>query len=509
MPDTIKYFMWPYQPHFRISQSTQSERLFKRLDKDFEPEVFIVGILMDDRNDRHPACVEPEKNFWIHSTDFNSILDDAKTMVPEYPESQMIQSHSVAQKREYDGMFKRAIRDAILKLVNAHSEKPKQMQYFASYPVEINGYMVSIILGLQESVINRYPRLLIDRVYLHKYRSYPVSTSLIEAVVFEYLIDAASELLKPDPGEDFCYYSKSKDEILRAGGSRLIRTAGSKIDIYNNQGNGEFLIYDRLNQISALKYEQMIGSGKIVFTRKDHPDLNKKISFVNPIQIENHRALRKLLELTSDDCFIHMNAKEAWGLVSCESYSGEKEDLYEIEILGYHYWCLKHARKTLMLVQDGLPFLPSPKVDENKLRKDIPRIFKEYSYDLELLISLIKEAEREKHGTMLVISVNAGSETERLCNQAICLEPVVLTPTLLKQLTPIDGAVLVDPLGVCYGIGVILDGIATKSGSLARGARFNSAIRYVETQTESMECMCMAVVVSEDGGIDYFPNYVP
>ena len=242
-----------------------------------------------------------------------------------------------------------------------------------------------------------------------------------------------------------------------------------------------------------------IGSGKILLARKDHPSVNEKISFINPIPIKNHRASRKLLELTSEECAIQMNAKEIWGLSSFESYSGVSEDLYEIDILGYHYCSLKHTGKALMLVQDGLPLLPRPCIDENELRMEIPRIFKYVQYDEELLVSLITEAAKEKHGTTLVIAENAEEEAERLCSQAILIEPIALKPELLKQITPIDGAVLINPLGTCYAIGVILDGLASDLGDLARGARYNSAVRYNQQQPKQ----CLAIVISEDGGIDY------
>jgi protoheme ferro-lyase len=50
-----------------------------------------------------------------------------------------------------------------------------------------------------------------------------------------------------------------------------------------------------------------------------------------------------------------------------------------------------------------------------------------------------------------------------------------------------------------------LDGLASKKGTPARGARYNSAIRYAETS----HYPCMAIVVSEDGSIDLVPDLMP
>jgi DNA integrity scanning protein DisA with diadenylate cyclase activity len=75
---------------------------------------------------------------------------------------------------------------------------------------------------------------------------------------------------------------------------------------------------------------------------------------------------------------------------------------------------------------------------------------------------------------------------------------VPLTPLITQLITSIDGAVLLDPEGYCYSIGVILDGKASGHGNGTRGARYNSAVRYVE----SSPYPCLVVVVSEDGMVD-------
>ncbi|MCI5126192.1 MAG: hypothetical protein D3925_17385 [Candidatus Electrothrix sp. AR5] len=106
---------------------------------------------------------------------------------------------------------------------------------------------------------------------------------------------------------------------------------------------------------------------------------------------------------------------------------------------------------------------------------------------------------------MLVISSGAKDEADRLATEGTCISPKTLTANLLRNLTSIDGAVLLNPKGTCYALGVILDGIATKDGNPARGARYNSAIRYIHSSKHS----ALAVVVSEDGGVNFFPDLEP
>lgn len=63
---------------------------------------------------------------------------------------------------------------------------------------------------------------------------------------------------------------------------------------------------------------------------------------------------------------------------------------------------------------------------------------------------------------------------------------------LLKGLASIDGAVMVDYEGRCYGFGIILDGKTKIKGDVGRGSRYNSAKNYVCGHKR------YAVVFSED-----------
>jgi hypothetical protein len=106
---------------------------------------------------------------------------------------------------------------------------------------------------------------------------------------------------------------------------------------------------------------------------------------------------------------------------------------------------------------------------------------------------------------MLVISDAPGAEAERLSAQAIGINERILSPEQLKQVTSIDGAALFAPDGTCHALGVILDGVASAQGDRSRGARYNSALRYLS----SARAATMIVLVSEDGMIDVLPRLRP
>src|SRR4051812_41392882 len=67
---------------------------------------------------------------------------------------------------------------------------------------------------------------------------------------------------------------------------------------------------------------------------------------------------------------------------------------------------------------------------------------------------------QQRHGSMLVVARDAEAEAERLGGQGTRIEPTVLTPTLYRRVSDIDGTIIIDPHCVCYAIGVILDGPA-------------------------------------------------
>ena len=497
--------MWGYQAHFCIGQECQAKRLFQGLDGDFDPEVFLVGVLMEKRSDRCPACVEPENDFWIPSEAFDLVRSEVADKVSSYPESELRHSHPLAQQWHDEGLVKRAVQDLVCEVANSHPDKPEGMRYFFSWPVPMDGYLVCLVLGLQETVIQSHSSLNTREVAIHEYRSSRVPPSLIEAVVYEFLSDATSELLKPDPGAD-PMSGKSPDELLRTAGKRMVAGAAKRADTFDNQEGHEAMLFDACSRVSVLKYEGADSAGHILLARADHPNVMQKIVFDEPVPVGNSRSLRKLLELARGDMALHMNVKSSFALGQLQDYDSSHEDIFEISILGHHRWMLSHSGDALMHVKDGLPALPAPVADANLIRLELHREFRQCAdYDPDLLVELVCDAAREKHGTMLVITENAAGEAERLRQQATPIQPCRLSPEWLRQLTPIDGAVLLDPGGTCYSLGVILDGLATEGGSSARGARYNSAIRYVASQ----QCKCMAVVISKDGGMDLIPERLP
>jgi hypothetical protein len=309
-------------------------------------------------------------------------------------------------------------------------------------------------------------------------------------------------MLMPDAG--LKTINRDASETIRAAGRHLAIHAAFRV----NRRDGFHGFYEACDAIAALKYEQAEGRGRLLLAPKDQAHLNTLISFKEGVDLQDYRRVRKLLELTSDSSFLHTNSKEVFGLVEAEAVA-DAQDMFEVVFRGHHQWELTHGGELLMAVRFGEPHLPRLVGYEAKLRNDLPRLLPGISSDEEnRLISLVRQTERASHGTLMIISSEAGSEAERLKSQSTLIEPRLLDPALLAQLIGIDGAVLIDAKGCCHAIGVILDGQATNYGDAGRGSRYNSAIRYVKYATER-QIPTIAIVISEDGGVDVIPDPPP
>jgi hypothetical protein len=187
------------------------------------------------------------------------------------------------------------------------------------------------------------------------------------------------------------------------------------------------------------------------------------------------------------------------------SYDGSAEDAFTVRFAKQFVWDLFHRDDRLMHVRYGVPTVTVPQFPEDTLRAMLTRVLRVTSADVsDRLTALARCAGAQAHGCMLVVSGDAVGEAERLESQCTRVAPFPLTAENLPAVTAIDGSVLIDTNGTCHAVGVILDGEASPKCSPERGARYNSAVRYAYGRRN-----CVAVVKSEDGMVNVFPNLRP
>ena len=127
-------------------------------------------------------------------------------------------------------------------------------------------------------------------------------------------------------------------------------------------------------------------------------------------------------------------------------YPDASESVFQLLVIGDGIWELHHAGVPLATVQFGAPRLPEQRLRRERLDDIAGRVFREC--DSDALWALATAAADAEHGTMLVISERAADEAARLGSQALTVEPTRLDDSLVRQVTGIDGAVLVDPSGL-------------------------------------------------------------
>ena len=493
----IKLFMWGWQQHIRISFESTAQKLFGRIDKRLYQKVFLLGILVDEREGRHPVCLEPEDcGFDVKC--FSDIHKLAKELKKVNGENRIMDSHPIAQKNREKRISNKAYIEAILKILRRESVYDECERYI-SLPIYIEGYLVFVILELRKDVIEQYYSLTKDK------GNYDITIfrSLIESTAHNFL-DVCIKSLK-DPNNARGINDRSIDELMRQSGKQFMDTVsqvGMSIE-------GLYDLYDTCNEIASMKYEGAVGLGNMIICPKDHNNIKLTLQLKKPIRVDNYRKVRKFLELSDNNSSIVSDSTFIYGLGELRGkYNPKDESLFVVSFTNQFTWELSHDNNPLMVVEYLKPSLPIEKIDREKFYIDLKRIFKGINENqINDLWDIAIESTKQKHGTMLVISDNAINESERLGKQCFPVKALKVTEKIIQQITSIDGAVLLDRDGNCHAIGVILDGLANDKGDASRGARYNSAVRYYEYFGKIHPTII--VIISEDGMINLIPNLLP
>jgi hypothetical protein len=364
---------------------------------------------------------------------------------------------------------------------------------FCAGAVRMLGHYVVPVLQVKREAFQALPALRADAGGLgHGVHGFA------DAVVAEILREAEEELHKPRPGKSL--YWLDADVVARAAGTALLFEAAAAA----RQVSDANVLLDRLNVVSATRYERRVGRGRIVIARADHPALRYRIRLALPIPLGDPQWTRKVLEMATDDVALFSDSAHVLGLgVVSDEYDPAAEDVFVVEFVDHYKWALSHAGVVLMRVEYGIPGLARPPLHRAALGAVVARVFPDTSAEVDRrLWRVVETAMEQPHGTTIVVTAGAAEEAARLQGQCTRIEPLILGEDMIRRVTSIDGALLLDAEGRCHAVGAILDGRATGAGRPARGARYNSALRYVA----GAACPTLAVVVSEDGRVDVLPD---
>lgn len=485
----IRQFMWAYQPHFRISVKVRAEMALQAIGFAGNPDVVLVGFKAAGEHE-FDVCIEPEDG--PYSPDgLGQVRQRAVELYNNHPDRDMI--HSVAHVHQLRHQELRdRMRAKALEEVFEAMPREQGRRFFASGSVRLGDYEVHTAISVDKAALSSVPQIRTE-----ERDRFQVYQSLVHSVIREILIRSARALYIPGAGSG--YFPESADELIGSATEAMVRSMLYCAGFWFG-GENHLL----MSGLSALPYEGRPGAGRLVIAQQDDPAIEVFLRLKHPVKMRNVPAVRKLLEASGSQSDLLSDGERVYGLgVVKPDYDVDSETVFSVSFTARGVWEFSHAGEALLIVQDGIPRLPTPVLDEEYLEDLVSRFFLEADQDA--LREAARAAGNHRHGAMLIISGDAADEAERLSPQSWSIEPTRLTTELLTQLTDMDGAVLVDPQGLCHAIGVILDGTAHGRGDPSRGSRFNNAIRYLDSERPP----AIVIVYSSDGAINILPQLHP
>jgi hypothetical protein len=488
-PRLIEQFLFPYQHSFRGSVEISAKNVFERIGADAEPRVFLVGVAWPAIPGRHGVCVEPETGPWPQSL-FSATPESLEEAWRQHPNQRMFYGDEPTMRDKPENIRRSVVAEAVKRDLD-RTYQAQGVRSFVSRARPIEGYYVVTVLQAPEALFAKFPPISFE------WMSEQAEGSFLLSCVNALLREAERALELPQPGRFIDDGFRSAEEIARRAASNFMRTPFLPGEMAYSDMFSEF------NAISRLMYEGAKGRGRMILASADDPKLDYVVKLAEPVRLRETRWARKLLQMGSGDMALITGLQSIYGL---GRIAEEDTPSYSVEFFDQQQWDFRHGNRLLLRTQFGEPRLPQESISESRFLDNFNRIFPsagdEAAARYRSVLELLSEQPR---GCMLVVAEDAATEAERLEHQGTRIEATPLTPDLIDRASRIDGTILANPQGICYAIGVILDGAANDSCTPSRGARYNSAIRYVDTSTVKR----LAFVISEDGTLDIFPLLRP
>lgn len=498
----LELFMWGYQPQFRIMLEIIAKNVFAAIGFDAVPRALLVGVRKPNSDGPNPVCVEPEFESWPLSL-FDGINEAIEKAYPEHSGHSMYYSDRRAMEEKPENIRREVVR-AQLKQCLEPFDIENDVLSFCGWPRIVNDYYVVPILQIPRDALARYPRLNNEDVYLGRYRG---SKSFMDMCIIEILEKATSELESNEPGRKHFEDRRSPEELVRRAAEHFLRTP---IMATARQGKPDeafsLNLFKSLNEVSSHMYEHTPGVGRMLLVNPDNPNVQYTLRFPRPISFRDSRWARKLLQMAAGANSLIANGGGIHGLGELTKEDPSAQDAFWVDFIGHYQWNMRLATKVIIQSRFGEPTLLIEAISENRFKENYLRVM-ENSTEAQAINAweIMQTMIKEPRGSMVVFAQDAPTEAQRLSRQGMSVVPEQLTPALLASVCRIDGSVLCDTGGVCYAMGVILDGAANDSCTPARGSRYNSAVRYVLGSPASR----LTIVKSEDGSLDIIPLLRP
>lgn len=481
---TINLFMWGYQEYFRFEAKYLAKKVLEAIGVDVDPAVFLVGIARPDKTPKHPVCIEPEGERWPLSI-FSSLPESVEEAIVAHPIQDMHFGDAPSMLDKPENIRRVAIREEVARHLRIGADGA-QVRTYCSNALPIGDYYVVCVVQVPERLFQQFPLI------SYRWEKEEIGTNFLDQCLLKVLEEVSVAMTRPEPGRFFSGSMRTPNEVVAQAASSFMRVPF--IGDFNPSA-----LFEHFNKLSQQRYEGRSGIGRIVLAAFDDPSVQYVLQLAEPVNLRETRWTRKLLQMASNETALIAGYEKIYGIGSLSDLSVPP---YSVEFLEHHQWDFKRGDTVLMRTQFGVARLPQEPVSTDRFVDSVTRTFTSISEDavgrFRRVLDLLAKLPR---GSMLIIAEDAAQETARLKRQGTAITPAPLSTALLQHATNIDGTILVDPSGVCHAIGVILDGEANDECTPVRGARYNSAVRYVLNGKAKR----MAFVVSEDRTLDVIP----
>ena len=489
--------MWRWRHTFQAAIKNLLASILEILELPISFNVFVLDIPVDEQKVAQISFTHEDCGSTIN--DFAGVFSIAKQNFDNDPEQFFFKSATHLIQDHKATLYSKALRSAIESILYRHDLQRQQVS-FCALPIKKNDRWIVTVIQLKQQDFERQYCLTKATHELHAMQEYRIDRCFLEALIYQVLKEGETELQSTSSGNVDSF--GNCERVIEDAAVSLLQS----IEVHINQWQQVDLL-SFANAISAERYEGAASEGRLIICAKDHPDIAAKIKLKSPIKVYNYRAIRKLLEVSSNKMALLCDIETVWGLgLPLDTYQPSRENLFEIRFTEHHTWELLHAENIMLRVKYRQARLPRTRFDRQLFCDRVHQLFRVDRTTASLLVKAVEAALEQRHGTMLVITPEAEQETRRLAAQSTAIDPVIVSQSIISHLSSIDGAILLSPEGIIHSFGVILDGQASKNGNPARGARYNSAIRYIDEMSRKVNCL--ALIVSEDGYVDLYSTTV-
>lgn len=496
MRNTISLFMWGYQQHFRKRIQRLARSVLYELGVEEEALVLLVGVRRPDSSDRNPVCVEPEDGKWLLSY-FEAISDSVEEIYSKHPLQRMHYGDEQSNLEKPERMRKSSVVAAVKEAL-APFDKEYGVQSFLGAAQLVGEFYVVPAIQISQTLFDKFPPLISNR--REDESSSASMRGLIQSALEKVLEEAGKELQHSTPGRGLVDAMRRPEEIVRIAAEDFMRfIAVALADRYEYSE-----LFSGINLISSLLYEGAKGAGKLILSKPNNPRLEYLMKFRDPVSFREPRWARKLLQMVSPTTALIADSLQVYGLGRLNDGDNKNDQsAFTVDFVDHYSWKLSCGEIDLLQSSYGVPRLPNEIFGRSLFVDNLARIFPESTKeDHDRIWSLFNAAASQDFGSMIVVSNDAENEAKRLELQGTVIQPTALSVDLLRQVSSIDGTVLLDHHGICHAIGVILDGVVNDECTPSRGSRFNSAVRYLHSDTARR----FAIVVSDDRTVDLLPG---